>query len=396
MLLSYRMFFLKYRDFRMRKMRMKVFVMILFMMVIGALIGGVTNSLAIKMLFRPYKPLYVFGKRVPFTPGLIPKRRDELATQLGKMVVDHLVTPEGIKKRLENESFQKSIRSIIEKEISRFIKKDLTLGELLASFGFDNAKEQTNGRLTKFIEKKVQSFLTSEQSVKQLLSERWNDEVKQLMPKLASYIADRGAAYFETDEGKKRLKKMIDDFLLGRGMLGNMLQMFLGNTSIEEKVQPEVIKFFRHEGTVQMLTNLLEGEWDKLSERPVHEVTAKWDVEAISRSVAERVTAEIQVDRQFDRTISELLQPYEAIIIKKGVPKVMDVIRNYIRERIGMMMNMMNIDQIVKEQVETFSVERLEEMVLSISRREFKMITYLGALLGGMIGLVQAIIVLVL
>jgi uncharacterized membrane protein YheB (UPF0754 family) len=32
--------------------------------------------------------------------------------------------------------------------------------------------------------------------------------------------------------------------------------------------------------------------------------------------------------------------------------------------------------------------------VLGISRREFKMITYLGALLGGMIGMLQGIIVL--
>ncbi|SIC32620.1 Protein of uncharacterised function (DUF445) [Mycobacteroides abscessus subsp. abscessus] len=39
-------------------------------------------------------------------------------------------------------------------------------------------------------------------------------------------------------------------------------------------------------------------------------------------------------------------------------------------------------------------MERLEEMVLSISRRELKMITYLGALLGGIIGLLQGFLVL--
>lgn len=72
----------------------------LFMIVIGAAIGAVTNHLAIQMLFRPYRPYYLFGKRVPFTPGLIPKRRDELAKQMGLMVTNHLLTPEGIKKRL--------------------------------------------------------------------------------------------------------------------------------------------------------------------------------------------------------------------------------------------------------------------------------------------------------
>ncbi|NCT39427.1 DUF445 family protein [Bacillus sp. EB93] len=62
--------------------------------VVGAVIGGFTNLLAIRMLFRPYKPIHIFGKQLPLTPGLIPKRQDELAKQLGKLVVDHLITPE--------------------------------------------------------------------------------------------------------------------------------------------------------------------------------------------------------------------------------------------------------------------------------------------------------------
>lgn len=69
---------------------------ILFMVVVGAVIGGFTNLLAIRMLFRPYKPIHIFGKQLPLTPGLIPKRQDELAKQLGKLVVDHLITPESI------------------------------------------------------------------------------------------------------------------------------------------------------------------------------------------------------------------------------------------------------------------------------------------------------------
>ena len=52
---------------------------------LGAIIGGFTNHLAIKMLFRPHRPIYIGKFQVPFTPGLIPKRRDELAVQLGKM-----------------------------------------------------------------------------------------------------------------------------------------------------------------------------------------------------------------------------------------------------------------------------------------------------------------------
>lgn len=84
--------------------------MIIFMMIIGAVIGGFTNFLAIKMLFRPYRTLYIGKWQLPFTPGLIPKRKNELAAQIGKLVVGHLVTPESIKRNYQKKSLRKKLR----------------------------------------------------------------------------------------------------------------------------------------------------------------------------------------------------------------------------------------------------------------------------------------------
>ena len=81
--------------------------LLVFMVVIGAAIGGFTNFLAIRMLFRPYRPIMIGRWQLPFTPGLIPKRHDELATQIGKLVVEHLVTPESIRKKLTRGKIQK-------------------------------------------------------------------------------------------------------------------------------------------------------------------------------------------------------------------------------------------------------------------------------------------------
>lgn len=39
----------------------------------GGIIGYFTNWLAIKMMFRPHKAKYIFGMKIPFTPGLMPK-----------------------------------------------------------------------------------------------------------------------------------------------------------------------------------------------------------------------------------------------------------------------------------------------------------------------------------
>lgn len=41
--------------------------------IVGGVIGYITNSLAIRMLFRPHYKKRMFGKRIPFTSGIIPK-----------------------------------------------------------------------------------------------------------------------------------------------------------------------------------------------------------------------------------------------------------------------------------------------------------------------------------
>lgn len=39
---------------------------------LGGIIGYITNGIAIKMLFRPRKAVYLGHWKIPFTPGLIP------------------------------------------------------------------------------------------------------------------------------------------------------------------------------------------------------------------------------------------------------------------------------------------------------------------------------------
>ena len=59
---------------------------------LGAVIGYLTNLIAVKMLFRPKKAKYIGKLRLPFTPGLIPKRKSALARALGNAVATRLVT----------------------------------------------------------------------------------------------------------------------------------------------------------------------------------------------------------------------------------------------------------------------------------------------------------------
>ncbi len=55
---------------------------------VGAVIGYITNDIAVRMMFRPHSEKRLFGRRVPFTPGLIPKERPRLARAI-RDVLDH-------------------------------------------------------------------------------------------------------------------------------------------------------------------------------------------------------------------------------------------------------------------------------------------------------------------
>ena len=81
--------------------------------ILGGLIGYYTNDIAIKMLFRPYKAVYIFGRKVPFTPGLIPSNQERLGQNIANAIMKSLLTPEEMqnlaRRLLETERLQSGI-----------------------------------------------------------------------------------------------------------------------------------------------------------------------------------------------------------------------------------------------------------------------------------------------
>ncbi|MCM3602260.1 DUF445 family protein [Robertmurraya korlensis] len=376
---------------------MNIAITIVFMVVIGAVIGGFTNSLAIKMLFRPYRALYIGKWRVPFTPGLIPKRRDELAEQMGKMVVDHLLTPESIQKKFLNEQFQKDMIKVAQTELDPLLRSELTLAQVSERLGFKHLETSTTEKLSLFIHNKYEEVMPRfrEKPIKDVLPKELQEKLSEKIPDISEYILVKGKDYFNSAEGQLRVERMINDFVRERsGMLGNMLQMFLGNVNLTEKIRPEILKFLENEGTKDLITTLLSKEWEKLLNKKTEEFEEQLGKEQLLQLINQTVKKLLKIDQLVQKPISELLESNRENIINDFVPAGLRLVFDWTTGRMETILERLHLAEIVKEQVETFSVERLEEMVLSISRSELKMITYLGALLGGVIGLFQGIVVL--
>ncbi len=79
--------------------------------VLGAIIGYVTNAIAIRMLFRPLTEKRIFGIRIPFTPGIIPRQRYQLADSMAKMVSTQLLNAESVRQHVDSAGFRTAVRS---------------------------------------------------------------------------------------------------------------------------------------------------------------------------------------------------------------------------------------------------------------------------------------------
>ncbi|HFJ9247877.1 DUF445 family protein [Bacillus anthracis] len=365
---------------------------------IGAIIGGFTNHLAIKMLFRPHRPIYIGKFQVPFTPGLIPKRRDELAVQLGKMVVEHLLTPEGIGKKLTNEEFQKGLIHWAQVEVDKVIMNEQSLRHMLGKWDVAHVEKEATEKIEQVITEKIQAFLEEYYTYtwEQALPHSVHEKIENAIPNVSAFILKRAIHFFESEEGKSRLSKMIDDFFASRGALLNLVGMFLGNVSVVDRVQPEVIKFLGQDGTKQLLTDVLQKEWEKLKGRDVKEVETFVEKEMIASSILSAVRVEETVSKFLNQSVQQVCEPVRETIIEKVVPGVVTKGLKWGTENVESILHNLHLAEIVQQEVSTFSTERLEELVLSITKNELKMITYLGALLGGMIGIVQGLLLLFL
>ncbi|MGE7780781.1 DUF445 domain-containing protein [Peribacillus sp. NPDC097264] len=376
----------------------ELWVKILFMVVVGAVIGGFTNLLAIRMLFRPYKPIFIFGKQVPLTPGLIPKRQDELAKQLGKLVVEHLITPESIQSKVINDASIKNMKIFVQSEVKKALSSEKSTAQLLDQLGMKNSSLTMEQRLQTFVLGKYETWAAENRgkSLQDIIPLNIQQKAVKSIPDISKYIVTKGKEYFNSADGKGRLEEMLDDFFKERGKMINLIQMFIGNEKLIDKIQPEIIKFFDQSRTVDLLSVMMEKELRNLEKWDMEKVEGLIGKDTIRTLITEKTGEWIPVASIMEKPVRELTASFADTIVNKGVPIFVEKAADYLIVHFQPLFQRLHLDDIVEEQVSSFSVSRLEQMVVSITKKELSMITYLGALLGGIIGLFQGFVTVLL
>ncbi|KGG79704.1 membrane protein [Caloranaerobacter azorensis H53214] len=195
-----------------------IIIQVLILAVIGAMIGWITNIIAIKLIFRPLKPITIPIINVKIQ-GLIPKRRQEMAKSIGQVVEEELVSVnEIIDKVIEQENLS-NIMFIIKRKINGII--DEKLPSIIPStfknmiFNYVNEMVDSEGeRILKDLIEKMVHKATNEVRLSEMIEEKINSFELEKIESIIISIAKRELKHIEILGG-------ILGFLIGiiQGML---------------------------------------------------------------------------------------------------------------------------------------------------------------------------------
>lgn len=101
---------------------MTYFLKLLLLAVVGGFIGWITNYIAIKLLFRPIKPVKILGYKIQ---GVIPARKSEIAVSIGNVIEKQLLSPEEILNNLISDKDINMLKEAIVTNVINILKDKL-------------------------------------------------------------------------------------------------------------------------------------------------------------------------------------------------------------------------------------------------------------------------------
>ena len=394
--------------------------------VAGSIIGYFTNDIAIKMLFRPYKAIYIGKRKLPFTPGLIPSNQERLAQKVSDTIMGSLLTPTELQKiaqkLLKIERVQGAILWMLK----------LALDQLQSD------REQKTGKILANILRDLFS-----QSLPRLI--RVLARKEDFLENQINQIFDQILLDFQLKDAQA---KQFSDWLLGVVLPPDVIRLALIDFLSDRNIQI-IDEGFREKtsGTYWVVANLFG-----LRNSLVRLRSFCLDEKKITNARLEELSFSLQIrDRIKDWLQNLSLQNLPVSTVRQLRKTVREAVRNYVQERgaeviqalgdsveweniaililnrlrasptvndslevisqelalvldrylekdleklVAQAIPILSIDQVIIDRVSATSPEDLETAVQGIVKSELQAIVNLGGLLGFIVGLLQTVLLL--
>lgn len=127
----------------------------ILMPVLGGVIGYITNDIAIKMLFRPRKAVYLGKWKLPFTPGLIPQQKDRIARSIGNVISAQLLNAETLRATVLSDESLNAIRMKLLNVMDSFAQNEATVKEYASEYLDEAVVDRTVTTVKENLEKVI-------------------------------------------------------------------------------------------------------------------------------------------------------------------------------------------------------------------------------------------------
>lgn len=322
------------------------YLKIIIPILVGALIGYCTNYIAIKMLFRPQKPIYVFGKKLPFTPGVIPKNKSRIAAAVGNAVGQNLFTNQDIVNAITESGLKNNLS---EKIMDTAFNTDSSIKDYIDKY-YSKKSGENDDLIQTELSKEVDYDARDYDDV--IIEETDYDKIKN---KVSDVITSKILGAFE----KIDLNAMVSQIAgktLSEKVKGTMMEMFLNESAVSAMSAPignSIAEYIKNHGE-EIIYPLVDTEVDSFMEKPVSE-----NLEELG---LDNNILESSVNKLFDTAVS----------------KCGSMISEYI-----------DIPGIVESKINKMDVSELEELVMQVMKNELQTVINLGALIGAVIGIIN-------
>lgn len=378
------------------------------------------------MLFRPYKAYYIFGRKIPFTPGLIPANQERLAKRVADTIMGSLLTPSELqnlaRRLLQTERIEAGIIWLLRMGLDQVKQdSDKKTAKILAnilrdligeSFPrvlkiFARREDFLEPQLNQIFDQVLLEFQLTEEQATQLSD--WL--LKVVLPPdlvrqgLIDFLTDRNISIIdegfrektsgtywvvanlfglrntltrlrtfcldEKEETNKRLQELIDSLGLRERIQEWLLNLSLQNLPVStvkqlRKALGDSVRSYLKDRGVEVIKGLsLSVNWENIAELILNRLRNSSVVNSSLQLVSQELA--LVIERYLERDLEK--------IVAQAIP-------------------ILNIDSVIIERVKGTSPRDLEIAVNGIVRSELQAIVNLGGILGVVIGLFQAVFLL--
>lgn len=282
--------------------------------IIGATIGYCTNYIAVKMLFRPFNPIKIGNFTLPFTPGIIPKRKPALAHAIGQAIQTSLLSEKDLQDIFATDAVKHAFITGITNCINESLLPNSINSILVNAIG-------------------EESYYTKKEELEDIITQRIQEGL--LSVDIGTIIATEGSAAIKQK--------------------GGMIAMFINDDLIASLAKPigeRVEEYIRTDGKIK-----------------IKEYIAK------------------ESNHICDQTIRTLLSVEDCTtMLTPFLNKMYDEMIFHSSSRI---VEAFDLAGVVENKINAMDMKELEQLILSVMKKELHTIVNLGGLIGFILGLLN-------